>query len=146
MLVFQQCDCPWVWQAGKRPHDRAVFRIVLFFLCKCNAYHDRILLMAYKRPGRIAGSFVCLSKKYIFSKACHSEEQSDVGIRISNVWKYHKYPVKKQHFRERIATPVCALVRNDIVFRQSHKRPGRMLCRVILCRSVTGRTVPVCRT
>ena len=42
-----------------------------------------------------------------------------MGIRISNVWKYRKYPVKKQYFREQIATPVCALVRNDIVFRQS---------------------------
>ena len=44
-----------------------------------------------------------------FSQKCHSEERSDVGIRIPLTAAYHAEGV-------RIATPACGLVRNDRFF------------------------------
>ena len=44
-----------------------------------------------------------------FSQKCHSEERSDVGIRIPLTAAYHAGGI-------RIATPACGLVRNDRVF------------------------------
>ena len=50
---------------------------------------------------------------------CHSEERSDVGIRIPLTAAYHAEGV-------RIATPVCAPVRNDRVLAWGTKLVKRL--------------------
>ena len=57
---------------------------------------------------RGGGSAPPVHEHRIFIK-CHSEERSDVGIRIPLTAAYHAEGV-------RIATPVCAPVRNDRFF------------------------------
>ena len=51
---------------------------------------------------------------------CHCEERSDVAIRSPKCYVFLKAIVQRDYLGIRIATPACALVRNDIeIWKQS---------------------------
>ena len=76
--------------------------------CRAAAHMGAALQRNLQNMRRGGGSAPPVHEHCIFTK-CHSEERSDVGIRIPLTAAYHAEGV-------RIATPVCAPVRNDRVF------------------------------
>ena len=66
--------------------------------------------MQMPAAGMAAGITDCQKS---LEKECHCEERSDVAIRIPHIVILTKFPSYLQHWGERIATPVCGLVRND---------------------------------
>ena len=108
----------------KMRRERAAFSASPCFPSFRCCSHYRIIFFLYtkNRPHPIRGGPGQCVKKVPFSKKNVIQSRKAAKNPHPKLAVLSQLSEKAQHFGERIATPVCALARNDTVFRQSETR------------------------